>query len=201
VHPLVSLPSLWDLGGLAAYVVQNPYLFISSSTVMTTGLLLATLTLGAFGGLARFAPKRLRTQADAAAGALHWLAPKLALVLLYFGVGCMALATEILLRFHSSIPVETELQFRSGLGHLAEAAIGIAVLSPFLRRVSAREWVAANLWALGYWTFHVLLLTPPWFYFQGQGEAVLAVTKATLAAGLGVTLFLWHLVSGEREAA
>src|SRR5690242_2764319 len=40
------IPTANDLAGLLAYVLGNPYLFISSSTVMTTGLLIGAVGLG-----------------------------------------------------------------------------------------------------------------------------------------------------------
>jgi hypothetical protein len=191
VHALVSLPSLWDIGGLVSYVIDHPHLFISSSTVITTCLVLATMTVGAVGTFARVIPTPFAGARQWIEALLRWLAPKLALVLVYFGLGSMTLATQIILRFHHVIPVETELQFRSGLGHLAVAAIGIAILVPLLRGRAPREWTVANFWALAYWTFHVLVLTPPWFFFQGQGELVLTVARSALAAGFALNFALW----------
>jgi hypothetical protein len=182
------VPSVTDLQLLLFYVMNDPYLFVSSSTVMTTGLIVAAMTLGLAVATSRFVPwldpfgglRRL----------LHWCAPKLALVLAYFGIGSIALATEILLRFHSSIPYETEVQFRSGLGHLALAAIGMVVLLPLLRTVTRREWISANFYALAYWALQIAVLTPPWFAFQGQLELVLGVSKALLGVALAATLYL-----------
>jgi hypothetical protein len=192
VHALVSLPSLWDIGGLVSYVIDHPHLFVSSSTVMTTCLILATMTVGALGGFARVVPAPIAGTRRSIEALLRWFAPKLALILVYFGLGSMALATEIILRFHAAIPRETEMQFRSGLGHLAVAAFGIAILIPLIRGRTAREWLSANFWALGYWTFHVLVLTPPWFFFQGQGELILGVSRAALATGFALTFVFWR---------
>lgn len=190
------LPSVNDLQSLLFYVVNDPYLFVSSSTVMTTGLLALAMTLGVVATTSRLVPwvdplgmwTRL----------LRWFAPKLALVLGYFGIGSMALATEIVIRFHSSIPYETETQFRSGVGHLVVAALGIAMLWPVLRRVSRREWISSNFYALAYWSLQIALLTPPWFAFQGQLELVLGVTKALIGVTLALTVYLSER---ERRAA
>ena len=40
-----ALPTIGDIGGLIAYVFGNPYLFISSATVMTSGLLLGAVVV------------------------------------------------------------------------------------------------------------------------------------------------------------
>src|SRR6267143_7025966 len=125
--PLVPSPS--DLAGLLAYILGNPYLFISSSTVMTTGLVLGAVAVSM---VPRSAP------------VMRVVAPPLALLLVYFGVGSIVLATEILIRFHASIPEATETQFASGVGHFLEAAAGIAVLSPHLRARSRLVWMVAN---------------------------------------------------------
>jgi hypothetical protein len=174
-------PSPHDLAGLLGYVLGNPYLFISSSTVMTTGLVLGTAAMSI---VPRSAP------------ALHLVAPPLAAVLAYFGVGSIVLATEILVRFHAVIPDAAETQFTSGLGHLVAAAIGIAILFPHLRRRPRRVWIAANAIAVGYWTAHVIVLTPPWFAFQGQLDVVRAAALGGLVVGGLVSAFLWR-----REAA
>ena len=187
------LPSVTDLQSLLFYVMNDPYLFVSSSTVMTTGLVVVAMTLGVAATTSRLVP--WVDPFGAARRVLRWLAPKLALVLAYFGLGSMALATEILIRFHASIPYETETQFRSGVGHLAVAAAGILVLVPLLRGVTRREWISANIYALAYWALQIAILTPPWFAFQGQLELVLGVTKALLGIALAVTLYLDRLES------
>jgi len=184
------VPSFLDLEGAFSYLLHHPYLFISSSSVMTIGLVLAALTLGVVASASRFGPARGADFLGVPVRALRWLAPKLALTLVYFGLGAMALATEILIRFHHAIPLETEIQFRSGLGHLAVAAIGIALLWPFLRGRPAAEWIAANRWALTYWALQVTFLTPPWFAFQGELDLVLGVAYVGLGMGFAVTLFL-----------
>ena len=38
-----AFPSFLDIGGLFAYLWGNPYLFISSSTAMTSGLLIGAV--------------------------------------------------------------------------------------------------------------------------------------------------------------
>src|SRR2546423_13618308 len=124
------VPTANVLAGLIAYVLGNPYLFISSSTVMTTGLVLGAVAVSM---VPRSAP------------VMRVVAPPLAMLLVYFGVGSMILATEILVRFHDSIPDATETQFASGVGHLLEAAAAIAVLSPHLRARSRIAWLVAHI--------------------------------------------------------
>jgi hypothetical protein len=182
------LPSVTDLQGLLIYVMSDPYLFVSSSTVMTTALVAMAMTLGIVMTTSRVIP--WVDPFGVTGRALRWAAPKLALVLAYFGFGSMLLSTEILIRFHDSIPYETETQFRSGLGHLAVAALGILVLTPLLRGVTRREWISSNFYALAYWALQIALLTPPWFAFQGQLELVLGVAKGLIGVALAVTLYL-----------
>src|SRR3989442_3130323 len=119
------VPTATDLGAISGYVLGNEFLFISSSTVMTTGLLIGAVatTVVPRGGFA-----------------VRVAAPSLAMVLVYFGIGSMVLATEILVRFHAAIPDATETQFASGIGHLVAAAAGGAVLFRHLRPPSRRGW-------------------------------------------------------------
>jgi len=174
----VSLvPTANDLAGMVAYVLDNPFLFISSSTVMTTGLLLGAVAV---------------TMVPRSAPLMRAVAPSLAMLLVYFGVGSMVLATEILLRFHDSIPEATETQFASGIGHLLMAAAGIFVLVPHLTSRSRRTWIVGNAVAVAYWAAHVIVLTPPWFAFQGQLEVIRAAALAALAAGALVSAVLWR---------
>jgi hypothetical protein len=177
------LPTANDLAGLFAYVLGNPYLFISSSTVMTTGLVLGAVAVSM---VPRSAP------------VMRIVAPPLAMLLVYFGTGSIVLATEILVRFHESIPDATETQFASGLGHLLEAAAGIAVLSPHLRARSRMTWVVANALAVSYWAVHVIVLTPPWFAFQGQLEIIRVAALGALGAGALVSAFLWRAAPPRR---
>lgn len=170
------LPTPYDIAGLFTYVLGNPYLFLSSSTVMTTGLVIGAMAMTF---VARRSPL------------LRLAAPPLAMLLAYFGIGSIVLATQILVRFHYIIPGPTQIQFVSGLGHLLEAAIGIAILFPFLRRRSLRTWIVANAVAVAYWIAHVLLLTPPWFAFQGQLELIRAIALGTLVAGALASAVLW----------
>lgn len=172
-----SLPSIGDIGGLLAYVVGNPYLFVSSTTVMTTGLLLGAV-------LVRVLP--LHTHM------LRRAAPTLAVILAYFGLGSIVLSTQILIRFHATIPYETEVQFVSGVGHFAEAAIGIALLIPYLRARTRTDWLWAHTVALAYWMFQVAVLTPPWFAFQGQRELVLHAVLIMLAGAAALNVVLWR---------
>jgi hypothetical protein len=178
---------------LVAYVLGHPHLFIGSTTVMTTGLVAAVglaSAVAAAGG--SFAPPVARTSDRL----LGWLAPRFALVLAWFGIGSMVLATEILIRFHDVFPEGTEMQFRSGLGHLIVAAIGIGLLRSRLSRIAARTWVESHFWALAYLAFHVMVLTPPWFDFMFQGELVRSVTQGTLAVALGFNVYLWWRLPG-----
>src|SRR5207249_10049576 len=94
------VPTANDLASLVAYVLGNPYLFISSSTVMTTGLVLAAVAVST---VPRTAP------------VMRTVAPPLAMLLLYFGVGSLVLATEILVRFHDTIPDATDAQCAPGV--------------------------------------------------------------------------------------
>ena len=171
------VPTANDLAGLLAYVLGNPFLFISSSTVMTTGLVLGAVAVSM---VPRSAP------------VMRVVAPPLAMLLVYFGVGSMILATEILVRFHDSIPDATETQFASGIGHLLEAAAAIAVLSPHLRARSRAAWIVANIVAVGYWAAQVIVLTPPWFAFAGQLEIVRGLAIGGLAAAALLSAILWR---------
>ena len=177
------VPTANDLASLVAYVLGNPYLFISSSTVMTTGLVLGAVAVSM---VPRTGP------------VMRTVAPPLAMLLLYFGVGSLVLATEILVRFHDTIPDATETQFASGVGHLLEAAAGIAVLTPHLRFRSRRTWIVGNAVAVAYWSAQVLVLTPPWFAFQGQFDAIRAAALATLAAGALISAVLWRAAPPRR---
>ncbi len=186
MHPSV-IPSLNDIGGLFWYLATNPYLFISSSTVMTSGLLIGAVAMTVL-------PQRIPL--------LHRVAPTLAVILAYFGIGSFALSVEILLRFHSSLPYETEVQFVSGIGHLAEAGVGLAVLIPNLRRHTRQDWLWAHTIALTYWMLQISVLTPPWFSFQGQREVVTRVALAlmTIAATANVILWTRAATIGRRSA-
>jgi hypothetical protein len=180
---IAAIPSASDLASLVVYVLGNPYLFISSSTVMTTGLVIGAVAISV---VPRTGP------------ALRVVAPPLAMVLLYFGIGSIALATEILIRFHDTIPDATETQFISGVGHLVEAAAGIAILVPHLRDRSRRTWIVGNAVAVAYWTVQVYVLTPPWFAFEGQLELMRALAYATLSTGALVSLVLWRTAPPRR---
>src|SRR3989441_12645742 len=146
------VPTATDLAALLGYVLGNPFLFISSSTVMTTGLILGAVAMSL---VPRGGP------------ALRIAAPTLAMVLAYFGLGSMVLATEILVRFHAAIPDATETQFASGIGHLVEAAAGIALLFRHLRPPPRRGWFVSDAVAVPYWVAQGLLLPPPWLRFGG----------------------------------
>ena len=172
-----ALPSIGDIGGLFTYVFGNPHLFISSTTVMTTGLLFGVVLVSVL-------PNRRQM--------LRRGAPTLAVILTYFGLGSIVLSTEILIRFHDTIPHETEIQFVSGIGHLLEAAVGIALLVPYLRGRTRADWLWGHTFALAYWTFQVAVLTPPWFAFQGQREAVLTVVLVMLTGAATLNVLLWR---------
>jgi hypothetical protein len=171
-----ALPTISDIGALLAYVFGNPHLFISSTTVMTSGLLLGAV-------LVSMLPYRTQM--------LRRAAPTLAVILAYFGLGSIVLSTEILLRFHDTIPNETEIQFVSGLGHLVEGAVGLGLLVPHLRGQTRAAWLWAHTVALSYWTFQVAVLTPPWFAFQGQRDAVLTAVLITLTLAATLNVLLW----------
>jgi hypothetical protein len=171
------VPTANDLAGLLAYLLGNPYLFISSSTVMTTSLVIGAV---AFSVVPRTAPL------------LRVAAPALAMILVYFGLGSLALATEILIRFHAAIPDATETQFASGIGHLVAAVVGIAILLPHLRRRSRQTWIVANALAVTYWTAQVVVLTPPWFAFGGQLDLMRALAFGSLGTGALLSLALWR---------
>ena len=177
------VPTANDLAGLLGYVLGNPYLFISSSTVMTTGLVLGAVAVSM---VPRSAPL------------MRIVAPPLAMLLVYFGAGSMVLATEIFVRFHDSIPDATETQLVSGVGHFLAAAAGIAVLTPHVRARSRLTWIVANAVAVGYWAAHVVVLTPPWFAFQGQLEVIRAAALGALAAGALVSAFFWRTAPRRR---
>jgi hypothetical protein len=179
-----ALPTIGDIGGLLAYVFGNPYLFISSTTVMTSGLLVGAVLVSVL-------PNRTHV--------LRRAAPTLAVILTYFGLGSIVLSTEILLRFHYTIPGETEVQFVSGLGHLVEASIGLALLAPYLRGHTRAQWLWAHTLALAYWTFQVAVLTPPWFAFQGQREVVLTAVLIMLTLAASLNVLLW-ITSAERAS-
>lgn len=171
------VPGFDDLAGLVAYLGGNPNLFLSSATVMTATIV-AVAGAVAVGAIRWPGSERLVARAAAA----------LTLVFAYFGLGSFALSVEILVRFHSAIPVETETQFVSGIGHLGLAALGVAIVLPQARR-RRPDWLLANAVALLYWALEVLLLDPPWFGFQGQGALIRLVALATIAAlALATTL-------------
>ena len=179
-----AIPSIWDIGGLVGYLFGNPWLFISSTTVMTTGLILGAVVATAL-------PQR--------GAVLRRVAPALAILLAYFGIGSFALSVQILVRFHDSIPYETEVQFVSGIGHLLEAAVGIALLVPHLLRRSARDWLWGHNIALGYWTFQIAVLTPPWFSFQGQHQLILTTTLALCLVAAIINTVLWSRLATARH--
>jgi hypothetical protein len=179
LHPSV-IPSIWDIGGLVGYLFGNPLLFISSTTVMTTGLIIGAVAVTAL-------PQR--------SAILGRIAPTLALILIYFGVGSFTLATEILLRFHDEWAYGTEVQFVSGVGHLVEAAIGLIVLRPHLRHHTRHDWLWAHTAALAYWTFQIRVLTPPWFDFQGQHDLVMTAALVAMTIAAIVNVMLWRSTS------
>lgn len=196
LHTVVAPPEFGEVLSLVAYVLGHPHLFIGSTTVMTTGLVAMVGLVSALAVTgAPFSPPLSR----ASDRLLSWLAPKLALALAWFGIGSMILATEILLRFHSAFPSGTEMQFRSGIGHLLVAAVGIVLLRPRLAGRTPRAWVEAHFWALTYMSVHVMLLTPPWFDFMFQGELARAVTQGALAGALAFNVYLWWRVVPARS--
>lgn len=197
-YSLFAPPGVGDVLSIVMYALSEPYLFVGSTTWMTSGLIFVSAVIA---GSTALPAARSTPPGRIAWRLLGWAAPKLALVLVYFGLGSMALATEILLRFHDVNAIGTEIQFRSGLGHLLVAALGIALLRPRLRGLDLRTWVEAHFWALAYLTFHVVVLTPPWFEFQFQGELIVPIARGGLAAALAVNVVLWSAVVPRRAAA
>lgn len=191
MQAVLAPPGFGEVASLLGYLLSHPHLFIGSTTVMTTGLVVGVGLTAAFAAVGAPAAPGLAGTVDRV---LAWLAPKLALALVWFGVGSMILATEILIRFHQAFPDGTEMQFRSGLGHLGIATIGIALLRSRLRERTPREWVEAHFWALTYMSVHVVLLTPPWFDFMFQGELVRAVANIALSIAFATNIYLWHRV-------
>ena len=169
------VPGFGDLAGLVTFVFRDPHLFVSSSTVMTTGII-AALALLSLPRL-RIAPVHRLLVRSAAA---------LALVFAYFGLGSLALSLEILVRFHDAIPSETETQFASGLGHLAIGAGG-ALIAWRLAASARPRWLLANAIALLYWALQIVILDPPWFSFQGQAGLMRTAAFAAIAALAFVT--------------
>ncbi|MBU6422551.1 MAG: hypothetical protein KGQ88_00785 [Chloroflexi bacterium] len=180
------------MASMVTYVLGDPYLFIGSTTVMTTAMVLGAVVLAA---TAAVPFRRADPISRTAETLLDWAAPKLAIVLAYFGIGSMSLATEILIRYHGDNPVGTEIQFRSGVGHLAVALIGILLLSSRLRGHDLRRWLDAHFWALAYLSVQVLVFTPPWFDFQFQGALVFGIARGALVGALAVNLYLWLIVA------
>jgi hypothetical protein len=187
VQAVLVPPGFGDVLSLVSYVLSHPYLFIGSTTVMTAGLVVGVGLASAFTAVGAPASPGLAGMVERL---LDWLAPRLALVLAWFGIGSMVLATQILMRFHHVFPDGTEMQFRSGLGHLLVSVIGIALLRSRLRR-TPRQWVEAHFWTLAYLILHVVLLTPPWFDFMFQGELVRSVAQGTLSGALAFNVYLW----------
>jgi len=66
------------------------------------------------------------------------------------------------------------------------------LLVPYLRGRTRSDWRWAHTLALAYWTFQVALLTPPWFAFQGQREAVLHVVLVMLTGAATLNVLLWR---------
>jgi len=91
-------------------------------------------------------------------------------------------------------------RYDCGLASLGRrtAAAGIAVLTPHLRFRSQRTWIVGNAVAVTYWSAHVIVLTPPWFAFQGQLEVIRAAALGALAAGALVSVLLWRAAPGRR---
>lgn len=183
------IPGFGDIAGLLAYVVSDPRLFISSSTVMTTGFLCAAVALS----LAAY-------RWSAAARVRAAIAPALALVLAYFALGSLTLSVVLFVRLHDALPLETEIQLVSGVAHLALGLIGIGLLAHALGRRRVPTWLRANLAAVAYWTLQLGLVRPPWFEFQEQGALTRGAAFAVLAASVLITAVLALMQSrGERR--
>lgn len=198
MQAVLAPPGFGEMVSLLGYILSHPHLFIGSTTVMTTGLVIGVGLTAAFAAVGAPASPSFAAMAGRV---LFWLAPKLALALAWFGVGSMILATEILVRFHHVFPDGTEMQFRSGLGHLVVAAVGILLLRSRLIGRTRSEWVEAHFWALTYMSVHVVLLTPPWFDFMFQGELVRTVANLALALALAVNVHLWRSLQRTPKAS
>ena len=168
------IPGFADVAELLGYVAANPYLFVSSSTVMTSGLIALAVLL-------RLAALR----SGRAARLVAAVAAPMVLVLAYFGAGSIALATFLYARLHRSLPLETEIQLVSGLGHLAVAVGGIALLAGPAWR--ARGFLSANLVASAYWILQLAVIRPPWLEFQEHGPLTRAIAFTVLGASAAVT--------------
>lgn len=193
-----AVSPIGDFFTLLADLAGNPYLFIGSTTGVTSALVMLTLLAVVTERVAfRIWPQYLE-HPRVVLKVLRWIAPKLALVMIYFGVGSIALAGWIFLRFRLELPYEAGTQFWSGVGHLVVAAAGIAITAPFWRGLTEREWCLALPWAIGYWSFQVLFLTPQWFHFQGQYDLVMNVAKALIAVSIASNAMWWKIIS-EKE--
>ncbi|HET8568905.1 MAG TPA: hypothetical protein VFM93_07965 [Candidatus Limnocylindria bacterium] len=181
------IPGFADVADALAYIVANPYLFVSSSTVMTSGLIALTLLL------------RVAALRSARAARLQAvIATPMVLVLAYFGIGSMALASFLYVRLHSSIPLETEIQMVSGIGHFAVAVAGVALLAgPALR---ARGWLVANLVAAAYWILQIAVVRPPWLEFQAHGPITRTIAFAALGASALLTCVALRRSAAQRGA-
>lgn len=183
------LPSFIDLFGMFGYVFGNPYLFIGSSTVITSTLISLVLLIRLLVPLClKFGSV---TRAASLSNLLLRVAPTMGFLLFYFGSVSMLLSLEIFWRFHTLIPEETETQLRSGAGHILLAGLGILLLLPYLRRRSVRTYLVGNILALSYWSVNVQLITPPWFHFQDQGDVVIPWVSASLGVGYVLTGLFW----------
>ena len=180
-----ALPSFEDIRVLVTYALAHPYPFLARGTVVTTALLIGVAVLSVLPGRSR---------------SVRRIAPSVAAILVYFGLGSFALASEIILRFHSSAPHETEVQFVSGMSHLTLAVVGLALLYRHLGHHTRVEWLWAHTVAVAYWTFIVTVFTPEWFTFKDQQETLRVAALVIFAVAAGINALLWTHAGRSRVA-
>ena len=169
------LPTADDLKALLEYSFAHPYTFVLRPTVMTALVLVTVIGVGAF------RPRSRR---------FHRIAPTVALLLVYLGVGSVALAAQFFVRYHAVAAHDTETQIFSAGTHVVLAAAGAFVLRAHLRGRTRTEWLAANTVTIAYWATYVKLVTPEWFTFQGQAENLTMATLLLLAVLAAVNAVL-----------
>lgn len=170
MHLMSLLPSLTDWGGIVSYLLGNPWLFVHQTTVVTAEIELATFGLRALRSRSHGRAERV----------LDLVAPPLWAIAWIFGLGAMVLSLEVFIRFHGSIPSETETQLTSGIGHFLFGAVMVWQLWPWWKKATDKRRAWSRLAAGLYFAVQVQFFEPPWFSFQGQRETVLAIVWAFL---------------------
>ncbi len=174
-------PTLEDMQAIITYAFAHPYSFITRPTVMTLSLLIAMVGVGVVRRRSPF---------------LHRIAPSVSVILIYFGIGSLAVATQFLLRYHDAYTHWTEVQLVSGFTHLIGASAGVVLLHGHLRGRTRAEWMRANTVALAYWAGYLALVMPEWFTFDDQGEVIRAVTLGILAVIAAITALVLRRGAG-----